>query len=200
MVDGQWSMGEIGLLIDHRPLTIPPSPRLSLIRNGNNDYGAPKSDAPQKVMKMNMWQLIVPLIIFGIVAGHIAHIVVTSTLFEGLRRRVTFLGESRGGAWACFSDGFHCQLCSEVWYSGVISIWWTVALYIFRPALWDQIAERPLGWISVPAWISLFIAQAFFMAAVGHAFRELVGLLEDHRSREEEEVQILERAARRMSA
>ena len=151
-------------------------------------------------MKVNLWHLILPLIILGVVAGHIAHIVVTGVIFGGLRKRIHDLGETRGGGWACFSDGFHCQLCSEVWYSGVISIWWTAALYVLRPSLWDSVAEHPLGWLSVPAWVSLFIVQTFFIAAIGHSFRELVGLVEDQRSREEEEVQILERRARRMSA
>ena len=149
---------------------------------------------------MNLWQLILPLIVLGVVAGHIAHIVITGVIFEGLRRRIRELGETHGRGWACFADGFHCQLCSETWYSTIISVWWTAALYVIRPGLWDSISERPLGWLTVPAWISLFIVQAFFIAAVGHTFRELVGLVEDQRAREEEEVQMMERRARRLAS
>lgn len=148
---------------------------------------------------MNLWLLILPLIILGIVAGHITHIMITGALFEGLRKRIRGMGESRGGFWAYFSEGFHCQLCSEVWYSLIISLFWTIAVYVLRPSLWDSIAERPLGWIAPFAWISLFIVQMFFIAAVGHLFRELVGLIEDHRTKEEEEAEVLEKTIHRLA-
>lgn len=147
---------------------------------------------------MTIWTYVLVLIVLGVIAGHITRIMVTALLFEGLRERVRKLGEARGGKWALFSDGFHCQLCSGVWYSGVISLWLTAAIYILRPSLWSSIAERPLGWVGPFAWISLFIAQTFFIAAVGHLSREIVGLVEDHRTREEEEAEILGKTIRRM--
>ncbi len=149
---------------------------------------------------MNLWQLALLLIILGIASGHVTHIVVTGVIFEGTRNRVAELARTRGGLWAWFSEGFHCQLCSGVWYASIISLWWTIGLYVLRPTLWDTIAGRPLGWINVPAWISLFIAQAFFIAAIGHLFREIVGLLEDERTREEDEAEYLETRLRRLAS
>ena len=149
---------------------------------------------------MNLWQLVLLLIILGIVTGHVTHIVVTAVIFEGTRNKITELAKTRGGRWAWFSDGFHCQLCSGVWYASIITLWWTIGLYVLRPTLWDTIAGRPLGWLNGPAWISLFIVQMFFVAAVGHLFREYVGLLEDERAREEEEAEVLEHTVRRMAS
>jgi len=146
---------------------------------------------------VNLWHFIAILIILGVVSGHITHIMVTGIIFEGLRRRIKVLGESRGGICAYFSEGFHCQLCCGVWYSSIIALLWTTGLYILRPSLWDGIAERPLGWITPFAWVSLFIVQAFFIAAVGHLFREIVGLIEDQRMKAEEDVEILEQTKRR---
>lgn len=148
---------------------------------------------------MNVWQLILPLLILGIVAGHVTHIVVTAVIFEGTRNKVAELAQTRGGRWAWFSEGFHCQLCSGVWYSFIITLFWTIGLMVLKPDLWDTIAGRPLGWLNVPAWIGLYIVQAFFIAAVGHLFREFVGLLEDVRARDEEEAEVLEHTVRRMT-
>lgn len=154
--------------------------------------------APMKVIRMTLWQYVLLLTILGIVSGHVTHIVVTGVIFEGIRNRVSQLAETRGGRWAWFSEGFHCQLCSGVWYSSIITLWWTVALYILRPGLWTDIAGRPLGWLTPIAWISLFLVQMFFVAAMGHLFREIVGLLEDARTREEEEAEVLQRTYRRL--
>ena len=147
---------------------------------------------------MNAWDYVLVLIILGIVSGHITHIMVTGVIFEGLRQKIRTLGETRGGKWAFFSEGYHCQLCSGVWYSSAISLWLTAAVYTLRPSLWRGISERPLGWQEPIAWISLFIVQTFFIAAIGHFFREVVGLLEDHRSRAEEEAEILGKTIERM--
>lgn len=146
---------------------------------------------------MNLWHLILLLIVLGIVSGHITHIMVSGVIFEGLRRRIKNLGESRGGFWAWFSEGCECQLCCGMWYSTIISLLWTVGFYVLRPSLWDSIAERPLGWKTSFAWISLFLVQAFFIAAIGHLFREIVGLIEDQRTKEEEEAEVLEQTIRR---
>lgn len=148
---------------------------------------------------MNLWGFIAILIILGVVAGHITHIMVTGVIFEGLRRRIKGLGESRGGFWAYFSEGFHCQLCCGVWYSSIVALLWTVGLYVLRPSLWDAIAERPIGWLTPFAWISLFLVQAFFIAAIGHLFREFVGFIEDRRTKDEEEAKILEQSIRRIA-
>ena len=148
---------------------------------------------------MNLWHLVLVLIVLGIVAGHITHIMITGVIFEGLRQRIKRLGESHGRFWAYFSEGFHCQLCSEMWYSALISLLWTIGLYVLRPSLWDSIGERPLGWITPFAWISLFLVQAFFIAAIGHVFREIVGLIEDQRTKEEEETEVLEQTIHRLA-
>ena len=148
---------------------------------------------------MNLWYLILILIALGIVSGHITHIMVTGVIFEGLRRKVKDLGESRGRFWACFSQGFQCQLCCGVWYSAIISLFWTIGLYVLRPSLWDSLAEQPLGWITPFAWISLFLVQTFFIAAIGHLFREIVGLIEDRRTKEEEEAEVLEKTIHRLA-
>lgn len=147
---------------------------------------------------MSTLDYVLVLVVLGVISGHITRIMVTALIFEGLRRRVRALGDARGGKWALFSDGFHCQLCSGVWYSAVISLWLTAAIRLLRPSLWISFAERPLGWAEPRAWISLFIAQAFFIAAIGHLSREIVGLLEDHRTREESEAEILGKTIRRM--
>jgi len=147
---------------------------------------------------MNLWHYVLVLVVLGIVAGHVTHIMVTAVIFEGLRARIRQTGESHGGFWAKFSEGFHCHLCSGVWYSSIIALWWTVAIYVLRPNLWNTIAERPLGWMNPLAWISLFLVQAFFIASIGHLFREIVGLLEDQRTREAEEAQVLQLTAERM--
>ena len=148
---------------------------------------------------MNLWQLILVLIVLGMVAGHITHIMVSGVIFEGLRKRIKNLGEARGGFWASFNEGCNCQLCCGMWYSTIISLLWTIGLYVLRPSLWDSIAERPLGWITPFAWISLFLVQAFFIAAIGHVFREIVGLIEDQRTKEEEETEVLEQTIHRLA-
>lgn len=147
---------------------------------------------------MNLWSLVLALIVLGIVSGHVTHIMVTGVIFEGLRQRIRNLAESRGGFWAYFSEGYHCQLCSGVWYSTIIALWWTVAQYVLRPSLWDRVGEHPLGALEPLAWISLFLVQTFFIAAVGHLFREIVGLIEDQRTREEEQAQVLEKTVERL--
>lgn len=148
--------------------------------------------------EMSVRDYVLALIILGVVSGHITHTMVTGLVFDGLRRRVRDLGEARGGKWALFSEGFHCQLGSGVWYSAVISLWLTAAIYVLRPTVWTGIAGHPLGRIEWLAWPSLITAQAFFIAAVGHLFRELVGLVEDHRTRAEGEAEILGKTIRRM--
>jgi MFS family permease len=148
---------------------------------------------------MNIWHLILVLIVLGIVSGHITHIMVSGVIFEGLRKRIKNLGEARGGFWALFSEGCNCQLCCGMWYSTIISLLWTIGLYVLRPSLWDSIAERPLGWITSFGWIGLFVVQSFFIAAIGHLFRELVGLIEDQRTKEEEETEVLEQTVHRLA-
>lgn len=170
-----------------------------LILAGNNNHGTRVTRVSLKVIKMILWQFVLLLLILGIVSGHVTHIVVTGVIFEGTRNKVAELAQTRGGFWAWFNEGFQCQLCSGVWYSSVITLWWTIGLYILRPGLWNAIAGRPLGWLNVPAWISLFIVQMFFVAAVGHLFREYVGLLEDERTRDEEEAEVLQHTIRRMA-
>lgn len=147
---------------------------------------------------MSIWDYVLVLIVLGVVSGHITHIMVTGLIFDGLRTRIRKLGEARGGKWALFSDGFHCQLCSGVWYSTVISLWLTAAIYVMRPSLWAGMSGRALGGVEPLAWLSLFIAQAFFIAAVGHLFRELVGLVEDHRTRAEGEAEMLTKTIHRL--
>lgn len=147
---------------------------------------------------MSIFSYVVVLIILGVVSGHITHIMITGVIFRGLRQRIKGLGETKGGKWAFFSEGFLCQLCSGIWYSSIIALWLTIATYVLRPSLWASIAERPLGRLEPVAWLSLFIVQAFFIAAVGHLFREFVGLVEDQRTREEGETNMLEYTIRRM--
>jgi len=148
---------------------------------------------------MSIWNYVLVLVILGIVSGHITHIMVTALLFQGLRQRIKKLGETKGGKWELFSDGFHCQLCSGVWYSSIISLWLTAAVYVLRPSLWASLADQPLGWTEPIAWISLFLVQAFFIAAVGHLFREIVGLVEDQRTQKEVETEMISYTIRRMS-
>mgnify|MGYP000936381056 FL=1 len=149
---------------------------------------------------MSIWNYVLILIILGVVSGHITHIMITGLIFEGLRHRIRKVGSERGGKWALFSEGFHCQLCSGMWYSLIIALWLTAGMYVLRPALWLSIAERPLGWAEPFAWLSLFLVQAFFIAAVGHLFREIVGLVEDQRTRQEGETEMIEYTIRRMNS
>mgnify|MGYP005856205115 CR=1 FL=1 len=141
---------------------------------------------------MSLWNILLILIALGIVSGHVTHIVVTGTIFEGLRRRIRERAGT-GGRWAYFSKGFHCQLCSGVWYSAIISLWWTIGLLLLFPDLWRDFSGRDIGWVSVPAWFSLFLVQMFLIAAIGHLFREIVGLIEDRRTKVEEETEVLAR-------
>lgn len=149
---------------------------------------------------MSIGSYIVVLIVLGIVSGHLTHIMVSGVIFRGLRHKIKKLGETRGGKWEFFSEGFRCQLCSGIWYSSVIALWLTIAIYVLKPSLWATIAEHPLGRLVPFAWISLFIMQAFFIAAVGHLFREIVGLVEDQRTHQEGETNMLEQTMRRMSS
>jgi hypothetical protein len=149
---------------------------------------------------MSTCSYVVVLIILGIVSGHITHIMVSGVIFRGLRQRIKDLGETKGGKWAFFGEGFLCQLCAGVWYSSIIALWLTIAIYVLKPSLWVNIAEHPLGRLEPVAWLSLFIVQAFFIAAVGHLFREFVGLVEDQRTHQEGETNMLEYTIRRMSS
>jgi len=147
---------------------------------------------------MSIWNYVLVLTVLGIVSGCITHVMVTGVIFRGLRRRIKGLGETKGGKWAFFSEGFHCQLCSGIWYSSIIALWLTVSIHVLRPSFWQSIAERPLGWKEPVAWVSLFIVQAFFITAVGHLFREVIGLLEDQRTHQEGETNMTEYRMGRM--
>lgn len=149
---------------------------------------------------MSIWNYVLVLTVLGIVSGCITHVMVTGAIFRGLRQRIKDLAAARGGRWAFFSEGFNCQLCSGVWYSSIIALWLTIATYVLRPSFWQSIAERPLGWKEPMAWISLFIVQTFFITAIGHLFREVVGLLEDQRTHQEGETNMIEQTMRRMSS
>ena len=149
---------------------------------------------------MSIWNYVLVLIVLGIVSGHITHIMITGVIFRGLRQRIKGLGETKGGKWAFFSEGFLCQLCSGIWYSSIIALWLTVAIHVLRPSFWQSIAEGPLSWKEPLAWVSLFIVQVFFIAAVGHLFREIVGLVEDQRTRQEGETDMIKYTIRRMSS
>lgn len=147
---------------------------------------------------MNLTNLLLILIVLSIVSGHITHIMVTAVIFEGLRKNIRAAGERKGGFWAYFSKGYHCQLCSGVWYASIISLLWTIGLRVLYPTLWEKISGHPIGWASPFAWIGLYIVQAFFIAAIGHLFREIVGLLEDQRTLNEEEAEVLSLEAKKM--